>query len=283
MKEKLTALGLRNAKQAGNKLAMVTAYDHPTAALIDRSPVEIILVGDSVGNNVLGYEGTSPVTMEEMLHHLRAVTRGAPHTLIVGDMPFGSYQVSPQQAVANAIRFAKAGADCVKLEGGVAFADTVQAIVRAGIPVMGHTGLMPQTLPPSAWRVQGKDASTAKQILDDTIALAEAGACSMVLEAIPASLAAHITERLPVPTIGIGAGPHCDGQVLIWHDMFGLHDFRPKHNKLYANLGEIIAGALGQYHQDVTTGAFPIAEHSYKMKDEELAAATRRIDENAVK
>ncbi len=279
MKEKLTAVGMRAAKERGRKLTMVTAYDQPSAVLVDRSPIDILLVGDSLANNVLGYEGTAPVTMEEMLHHLRAVVRGVSHTMVVGDMPFGSYHVSPQKAIANAIRFMKAGADCVKLEGGAALSETVRGLVHAGIPVMGHVGLTPQTLPPSAWRVQGKDVESARQILDDARALERAGVCSMVVEAVPAALAAHMTRNLSVPTIGIGAGPHCDGQVLIWHDLLGLHEFSPRHNKQYANLFVTIGDALDTYHREVSSGMFPAAEHSYTMKDSILEAAIRQEDE----
>jgi 3-methyl-2-oxobutanoate hydroxymethyltransferase len=275
LKEKLTAAGLRAAKVHGHKLAMVTAYDQPSAVLVDRSSIEILLVGDSLANNVLGYEGTSPVTMDEMLHHARAVVRGAAHTMIVGDMPFGSYQVSPQEAIANAVRYMKVGADCVKLEGGVAYATTVRSLVQAGIPVMGHIGLTPQTLPPSAWRVQGKDVASARQILDDARALEEAGACSVVVEAVPASLAAEITRQLSIPTIGIGAGPHCDGQVLIWHDLLGLHEFSPRHNKQYVNLSATIGSVLDAYHREVSDGTFPAAEHGYSMKESILEEVLR--------
>lgn len=273
LKEKLTAADLRAAKTRGQKLAMVTAYDQPSAVLVDRSPVEILLVGDSLANNVLGYAGTTPVTMDEMLHHLRAVARGATHTMIVGDMPFGSYHVSPQDAIANAVRFMKAGADCVKLEGGLNHAGTVRSLAHAGIPVMGHVGLMPQALPPSAWRVQGKDVASARQILEDAQALERAGACSIVLEAMPTPLAAQVTQRLSIPTFGIGAGPYCDGQVLIWHDLLGLHEFSPRHNKQYANLFATIGSALDTYHREVINGEFPAAEHGYSMKDSVLAEA----------
>ncbi len=277
MKEKLSAPALRATKGAGRTLKMVTAYDYPSAVLADRSPIDIILVGDSLGNTVLGYEGTARVTMDEMLHHLRAVARGAPRTLIVCDMPFGSYNVSPEQAIENANLLVKAGADLVKLEGGVAFAATVRALARAGISVMGHTGLMPQTLPPSAWKVQGRDASSAKGIMYDAAALEEAGVSAMVLEAVPARLAAHITAQVSVPTIGIAAGPACDGQVLVWHDLLGLNEGHGRHVKRYANLGETIADALARYCADLDAGAFPTEEHSYKMKADELAAAVREM------
>ena len=273
VKTKLTAADLRGAKEHGRRLTMVTAYDHPSALLADRSPVDLILVGDSLGNNVLGYENTAAVSMEEMLHHLRAVVRGAARTMVVADMPLGSYQVSIQSAIANAVLFLKAGADCVKLEGGAAFADTVRGLTRAGISVIGHAGLMPQTLPPSAWRVQGRDAAAARRILDDALALEAAGACALVLEAIPSPLAAHITGSLRIPTIGIGAGPDCDGQVLIWHDLLGLHEYSPRHNKQYALLYQEIGQALETYCREVTAGEFPTARQGYSMKEEDLRAA----------
>jgi 3-methyl-2-oxobutanoate hydroxymethyltransferase len=278
-KNKLSVAGLRAAKGTGRRLKMVTAYDYPSAVLVDRSAVDIILVGDSLGNNVLGYDGTTQVTMEEVLHHLHPVARGAPHTMIVADMPFGSYNASPEQAIQNANRFMKAGADCIKLEGGTAFAETVRALVRAGVPVMGHTGLMPQTVHPSAWKVQGRDAPSARRIIGDAMALEEAGVCSLVLESVPARLAAHITAQVTVPTIGIAAGPACDGQVLIWHDMLGLHNQHLRHVKRYANLGDVIVGALERYCADVDAGDFPTDEHSFKMKVEELVAAVRDMQE----
>jgi len=279
MKEKLSAPALRAAKGTGRRLKMVTAYDYPSAVLADRAPIDIILVGDSLGNNVLGYAGTVQVTMADMLSHLRAVVRGAAHTLIVADMPFGSYNVSPEQAIENANLLVKAGADCVKLEGGVAFAATVRALTHAGVPVMGHTGLIPQTLPPSAWKVQGRDAASARGIMYDAAALEEAGACALVLEAVPARLAAHITAQVAIPTIGIAAGPDCDGQVLVWHDLLGLTEGHGRHVKRYANLGETIAGALTEYCAEVDAGAFPTEEHSYKMKADELASAVRAMRE----
>lgn len=276
-KEKLSVAALSAAKGAGRKLKMVTAYDHPSAVLADRAPIDIILVGDSLGNNVLGYEGTTAVTMADILHHLRAVVRGAPRTLIVADMPFGSYNASPEAAIENANQLMKGGADLVKLEGGVAFAATVRALVRAGIPVMGHTGLMPQTLHPSAWKVQGRDASSARGIMYDAAALEEAGVCALVLEAVPARLAAHITAQVAVPTIGIAAGAGCDGQVLVWHDLLGLTEGRARHVKRYADLGDTIGGALARYCADVDAGDFPAEEHGYKMKADEFAAALRQM------
>jgi 3-methyl-2-oxobutanoate hydroxymethyltransferase len=276
LKAKLTVPALRTAKQEGRKLTMVTAYDYTSAVIADRSPVDMMLVGDSLGMVMLGYSGTTQVTMEEMLHHIRPVVRGASGTFVVGDMPFGSYNVNAEQAVRSANRLVKAGVDCVKLEGGVQFFDTVRALVRGGIPVMGHVGLTPQTAPAlGGWKVQGKDAEAARQIIDDALALEQAGACSVVLEMVPAPLAAHITARLSIPTIGIGAGSQCDGQVLVWHDMMGLYDkLQPRFVKQYADLSRVLAGALEQYCSDVLSGAFPGPEHSFKMKPEELAAAT---------
>lgn len=277
MKEKLSVPALRAAKQAGRRLKVVTAYDYTSAVLVDRSPVDMVLVGDSLGMVMLGYSGTTEVTMDEMLHHIRPVVRGASSTFVVGDLPFGSYNVSPEQAVRSANRLMKAGVDCVKLEGGVQFFDTVRALVRAGAPVMGHVGLTPQTAGAlGGWKVQGRDSQAARQIIDDAMALEQAGACSVVLEMVPAPLAAHITERLSVPTIGIGAGPGCDGQVLVWHDMLGLYDrFQPRFVRKYANLGEQIGNALDQYCAEIDGGAFPGPEHSFKMKPEQLDAAIR--------
>lgn len=276
-KGKLSISALRTAKGRERKLTMVTAYDFPSAVLVDESPIEMLLVGDSLGNNVLGYAGTVAVTMDEMLHHLRAVVRGAPQTLIVGDMPFGSYNASPEQAIAHATQFVKAGAECVKMEGGVAFAKTVRSLVSAGIPVIGHTGLMPQTVHPSAWTVQGRDLSSAKAIIDDALALEAAGVLAVVLEAVPAQLASHITTTLSVPTIGIAAGPACDGQVLVWNDVLGLGKGQARHVKRYAALNETIASALAAYCVDVEKGEFPGQEHSYMMKPDELAAVLESI------
>ncbi len=275
-KQRLTIPTFRARKQEGPKLKLVTAYDFTSASLVDRSPVDAILVGDSLGMVMLGYSGTTGVTMAEMLHHLRAVVRGAPNTFIIADMPFGSYNVSPQQAVVNANELMKAGADCVKLEGGVPFAETVRALVRAGIPVMGHIGLTPQTAAAlGGWKVQGRDAGAARQLIDDALALEEAGVFSLVLEMVPALLASHITEQLRVPTIGIGAGSGCDGQVLVWHDMFGLYDrLQPRFVKRFAEAGAAIAAGLQAYCDEVDAGTFPGPEHAFRMKPEELRRAT---------
>ncbi|MDK2854947.1 MAG: 3-methyl-2-oxobutanoate hydroxymethyltransferase [Bacillota bacterium] len=284
-KRKVAIPQLKEMKKAGQKIKMVTAYDYPTAVLIDKTPIELILVGDSLGMVVLGYDGTVPVTMEDMIHHLRPVVKGAPHTLVVGDMPFMSYNVSREEAIRNAGRLMKeGGADCVKLEGGQVVAPTVRAIVDAGIPVMGHIGLTPQTASAlGGFKVQGKDAAVAAKLLADAQALEEAGAFAVVLECIPAQLARLITEKLTIPTIGIGAGPWCDGQVLVTQDMMGLFDrFIPKFVKQYANIGKIMLEAFERYAQEVDAGVFPDLDHSFTMKEEELAKLTRDAESNAL-
>ncbi|HYF76313.1 MAG TPA: 3-methyl-2-oxobutanoate hydroxymethyltransferase [Symbiobacteriaceae bacterium] len=275
-KERLNVPGFRAAKRAGQKIKMVTCYDYTGAVLADRSPVDAVLVGDSLGMVMMGYSGTTGVTMDEMLHHLRAVVRGAPNTFIVADMPFGSYNVSPQQAVANANELMRVGADCVKLEGGIPFYDTVRTLVRAGIPVMGHVGLTPQTAAAlGGFKVQGRDAEAARQIIDDAMAIQQAGAFSVVLEMVPAPLAQYISEHLSISTIGIGAGKECDGQVLVWHDMFGLYDrMAPRFVKRFAEAGQAISEGLAAYCAEVEGGTFPGPEHSFKMKPEELLQAT---------
>jgi len=254
------------------KITMVTAYDYVTARWVDKSNVDMILVGDSLAMVMLGHDDTLSVTMEEMLHHTRAVARGAKRALIVGDMPFMSYQVSVEQAVTNAGRFLKeAGAQAVKLEGGAAVVRQIRAIVDAGIPVQGHIGLTPQSIAQlGGFRVQGKTADAAKRLLDDAMALADAGCFSIVLEAIPAPIAEIITERVHVPTIGIGAGAGCDGQVLVIHDMVGLYDrITPRFVKKYEDLGSRMLDALNKFHDEVQRGIFPADEHSFKMKPEE--------------
>ena len=269
-KQKVTIPQLKDWKEQGKKIRMVTAYDYPTALLVDRSEIEMILVGDSLGMVVLGYGGTVPVSMDEMVHHIKPVVRGAKNTLIVGDMPFMSYNVSLEKAVENAGRLMKeGGADCVKLEGGLAMAPVVRKIVEAGIPVMAHIGLTPQTASQlGGFKVQGKDETAALRMLEEAQALETAGAFSIVLEAIPAPLAKLITAKLSMPTIGIGAGVHCDGQVLVLHDMIGLFDrFTPKFVKKYANVSEEIMTALNTYAKEVEAGEFPGPEHSFTMKD----------------
>ena len=273
-KVKLTPRGLQDLKIQGRKIKMITAYDYPTALLVDSSPMDMILVGDSLGMVVLGYESTVPVTMDEMIHHTKAVVRGARNTFVVADLPFMSYQASKEEAIRNAGRLIKeGGADAVKLEGGAAVANTIGAIVAAGIPVMGHLGLTPQTATAlGGLKAQGRDAAAAKAILADAKLLEEAGAFSLVLEAIPAQLGELITRELSIPTIGIGAGPYCDGQVLVLHDALGLFQrFVPKFVKRYAGLSEIIAEALDTYCGEVERSEFPGAEHCYNMKADEFA------------
>ncbi len=272
-KQKVTIPALKEMKEQGKKLRMVTAYDYPTGILVDKTDIELILVGDSLGMVVLGYDGTVPVTMEEMIHHCKATVRGARNTLIVGDMPFGSYNTSLSDAVHNANRLMKeGGADCVKLEGGLTVVETVRAIVNGGIPVMAHIGLTPQTASAlGGFKVQGKDAAAAERMINEALKLEEAGAFAIVLEAIPAPLAEIITKKLTIPTIGIGAGVHCDGQVLVTHDMIGLFDrFVPKFVKQYANVSQDIVAAFNAYAEEVATGKFPGPEHSFTMKDEVL-------------
>ena len=277
-RKKITPVDIQAMKDEDKKIAMLTAYDYPMALLEDRAGVEIILVGDSLGMTVLGYENTLPVTMDEMIHHTKAVTRGARYALIIGDMPFMSYNMSEREAIFNAGRFMKeGGADAVKLEGGATVKETVRAIVRAGIPVMGHIGLTPQTMSMlGGFKVQGKDAKTAQKIIDDALLLEEAGAFSVLLEAIPAPIAKKITERLNIPTIGIGAGVHCSGQVLVVHDLLGLFDrFTPRFAKRYVNLGESMLKAFASYREEVQKGEFPSDQHSFHIDEKELSKIDR--------
>ena len=259
---------IRDMKMKSEKIAMLTAYDYVTAKLIDELGIPLILVGDSLGMVVLGYRSTIPVTMDEMIHHTKAVIRGADNALVVGDMPFMTYHVDTSQALRNAARFIQeGGAQAVKLEGGESVSDTVASIVQCGIPVMGHIGLTPQSIHQlGGFRVQGKTSEAARQLLQDARALEEAGAFSVVLESVPAPLAKLITERTNIPTIGIGAGIHCDGQVQVINDILGLYtDFVPKHAKRYAALAENIKTAVGAYISDVSTQIFPTEEQSYSM------------------
>jgi 3-methyl-2-oxobutanoate hydroxymethyltransferase len=256
------------AAKGQRKLSMLTAYDYSTALWVDRSGVDMILVGDSLAMVMLGHEDTLSVGMTEMLHHTRAVTRAAKRALVVGDMPFLSYQVSVEQAVLNAGRFLQEGrAQAVKLEGGARVLAQVQAMVAAGIPVQGHLGLTPQSAAQlGGFKVQGKSAEAAKVLIEDAQALAEAGCFSIVLEAIPAAIAARITASVAVPTIGIGAGADCDGQVLVVHDVLGLYErFRPRFVKQYAQLGEEMLKALTQYREEVEQGLFPGPEHGFSI------------------
>jgi 3-methyl-2-oxobutanoate hydroxymethyltransferase len=265
---------LKAMKHRGEKIAMLTAYDYPTAKLLDQAGIPIILVGDSLGMVVLGYDSTLPVTMEDMIHHTKAVVRGSERAIVVGDMPFMSYQISVADAVRNAGRFLQeAGATAVKLEGGAAVVETVRALVSFGIPVMGHLGLTPQSLNQlGGHKVQGQTPAAAVKLLSDAVALQEAGAFAVVLEGIPAPLGKLITEKLSMPTIGIGAGPHCDGQVQVLHDFLGLYpDFVPRHAKQYARLSDEIQGAVQRYIREVQSGTFPTAKESFSMDETILA------------
>jgi 3-methyl-2-oxobutanoate hydroxymethyltransferase len=271
-RKKVTISDLQQKKQNSQKITMMTAYDYPTASLVDQSGIDTILVGDSLGMVVLGYESTVPVTMNEMLHHCKAVCRGATYGFVIGDMPFMSYQISTEKAVHNAGRFIKeSGCDSVKLEGGSEVASVVKAIVRAGIPVCGHIGLTPQTATKlSGFKVQGKDAESARELVRSSKDLEEAGAFMIVMECIPDLLAAKITQELSIPTIGIGAGKDCDGQVLVYHDLVGLFErFTPKFVKQYVKLAPDIKAALMKYKAEVESGAFPGPEHTFEMNPEE--------------
>lgn len=281
-RKKVTILSLKSKKEKGESITMLTAYDYPTGLMVDQAGIDIILVGDSLAMVVLGHENTVAVTMDEMLHHCKAVARGAKNPLLVGDMPFMSYQVDVKEAIRNAGRFLKEGGmDVVKLEGGRDMAPTVKGIVDAGIPVMGHIGLTPQTISKlGGYRVQGKDIATAKALIDDGLALEEAGAFSLIMEAIPGPVARLITERVGIPTIGIGAGPDCDGQVLVTHDLIGLFDrFVPKFVKQYTNTFSTIIEALESYRDEVVAGTFPGPEHGYSMSDEALQALLKEFGE----
>jgi 3-methyl-2-oxobutanoate hydroxymethyltransferase len=275
---RITINQIKEMKQKGEKIAMLTAYDYTTAKIIDEVGIPLILVGDSLGMVVLGYETTIPVTMEEMLHHTKAVVRGTKRALIVGDMPFMTYHLSVSEALKNAARFIQeGGAQAVKLEGGVTVAEKVKRIVECGIPVMGHLGLTPQSIHQlCGLKLQGKTPEAAAKLLKDAKALEEAGAFAIVLETVPAPLAALITREISIPTIGIGAGVGCDGQVQIINDILGsFTDFVPKHAKRYANLAEIMSKAISQYYQEVKAGSFPTDEHSFTMDESLLAELTK--------
>jgi 3-methyl-2-oxobutanoate hydroxymethyltransferase len=272
---KLPLPELLELKRRGQKVAMVTAYDFPSGRIADEAGVELVLVGDSAGMVVLGNESTVPVTMDELLMLTKAVTRGAKRPLVVADMPFGSFQVSDDEAVGNAVRFVKeAGADAVKLEGAGPTLSRVQAIVGAGVPVMGHVGLTPQSATMlGGFKAQGRTAAKAEQLYEDALALEAAGCFAVVLEAVPAPVAAAVTEALQVPTIGIGAGASCDGQVLVWHDLLGLYEGKaPRFVKRYADLAAEARSALESYAADVREGRFPEEQHTYTIPDEELDA-----------
>jgi len=265
-RKKLTACAVKKMKRVGEKIAALTAYDYPTARLADEAGADVVLVGDSLGMVVLGYDNTLRVTMADMLHHAAAVTRARPSALVVGDMPFMSFQEGKHQAVRNAGRFVQeAGVDAVKLEGGRGFAETVERIVRASIPVMGHVGLTPQSiLEFGGYRIQGKSPEDADRLLEDAKALEAAGCFSVVLEGIPWRVAQRITQELTIPTIGIGAGPHCDGQVLVMHDVLGMFPkYAPKFVKRYAEVGDVMRDAFARYVKEVKEGAFPTLDYSY--------------------
>ena len=277
---KLPITELSEMKARRQPIVMVTAYDAPGGRLADQAGADLVLVGDSAAMTVLGHDSTVPATMEEMLILTRAVTRGASRPLVIADMPFGSFQVSDEDAVRNAIRFVKdAGADAVKLEGAGAMLSRVRAIVDAGIPVMGHLGLTPQSATMlGGFKAQGRSAEKALRLYDDARALEAAGCFSLVLEAVPAPVAARITHDLSIPTIGIGAGPDCDGQVLVWHDILGLYDGRAaRFVKRYAEIGDSIRSALAEFASDVRERRFPEEQHTYAMPDDEL-----RVFEGAV-
>ena len=280
-RKKVTVPRLVAMKARGEPITMLTAYDYTGACLVDAAAIDVILVGDSLGMVMMGLDTTLPVTMDEMLHHCRAVARGTKYAHLVGDMPFMSYQAEVAEAVRNAGRFLREGGmDSVKLEGGRAMADTVRAIVAAGIPVMGHIGLTPQSISKfGGMRAQGKTAIAARRLVDDALALEAAGCYAIVLEAVPAPVAAIVTERIGIPTIGIGAGAGCDGQVLVYHDVLGLFDrVHPPFVKEYARLSETIVEAFNAYREDVVAGRFPAEEHTYPMSVEELAAFQQALE-----
>ncbi|MGH2384266.1 MAG: 3-methyl-2-oxobutanoate hydroxymethyltransferase [Candidatus Limnocylindria bacterium] len=261
-------------KRAGTKIVMVTAYDHPSARLASEAGIDLLLVGDSAGNNVLGYETTVPVSMDEAVMLTGAVARAKPRALIIGDMPFGSFQASDEEAVANAVRLVKSGADAVKLEGAGPMVSRARAIVGAGIPVMGHLGLTPQSATMlGGMKAQGRTAANARRLLDDARELEAAGCFSLVLEAVPARVATHVTAALTIPTIGIGAGAGCDGQVLVWHDLLGVNQGAgPRFVKRYADLAGEIRRGLETFATEVRSGAYPADEHAYKISEDELRA-----------
>lgn len=275
--EKVTIPTLKKMKKEGKKITMVTAYDYPTAVLADQAGVDIILVGDSVGMVMLGYSSTLPVTMNEIIHHAKAVVRGAKRSMVIGDMPFMSYNASVEEAIKNAGKLLKVGCDAVKVEGGIEVEKTVKAIVDAGIPVMGHIGLTPQRFALlGGYKLQGRDAVSARKIIEDARALERAGAFAILFELTTMEVAKIITEELTIPTIGIGAGPYCDGQVLVITDILGLTMWTPtpKFAKQYVNLSEIILNALKNYVNDVRWGKFPTEEHSYHMEKGEFEKLT---------
>jgi 3-methyl-2-oxobutanoate hydroxymethyltransferase len=268
MDNRISITDLKAKKKRGEKIVMFTVYDYPTADLVDEAGVDIAFIGDTLGMVVLGYDTTVPVTMEEILHHTKAVTRGTTRAHVLADMPFLSYQVSTEDALRNAGRLLKeGGAQSVKLEGGIQVAETVRRIVDAGIPVMGHLGLTPQSINQlGGYKIQGKTPKAAVKLLNDAVALEQAGAYAVVLECVPVHLAKAITDRISIPTIGIGAGPNCDGQVQVFHDLLGLYqEFLPKHARRYAHIGDTIRDAVRAYAEDVRAGRFPTEAESFIM------------------
>ncbi len=277
--KKVTAADFAAMKESGEKISMVTAYDYSTARLVDGSGIDSILVGDSLGMVMLGYEDTVSVTMEDMIHHCAAVTRGTERALVICDMPFMSYQTSVYDAVKNAGRIMKEGrAGAVKLEGGTDFAEHIEAIVKASIPVCAHIGMTPQSVNAfGGFKVQGRSVEAAKRVIEDAVAVEKAGAFAVVLECVPTRLAEYISGILTIPTIGIGAGVGCGGQVLVYQDMLSMYsDFTPKFVKKFADVGSVMRGAFEDYNRAVKDGSFPAAEHGFKINDEVLAAVTGR-------
>lgn len=273
-----TIRSIQKMKQQGERIPMITAYDYTSAQLADRAGFPMLLVGDTLAMVVLGHPSTLQVTLDEMVYHTRVVVRGSAQALVIGDMPFLTY-TSPEAALASAGRFLReGGAQAVKLEGGALVVPMVQRLVASGIPVMGHLGFTPQSVHQLGVRVQGRQASQARQLLDDALALEQAGAFALVLELVPAPLAREISARLRIPTIGIGAGPWCDGQVQVWHDLVGLYtDFVPRHAGRYATLAETLGGALQRYIADVQAGSFPTMDHASTMDEAELQEALRQL------
>lgn len=276
---RVTVSQIREMKQKGEKVTMITAYDYATARIVDGVGIPLVLVGDSLGMVVLGYETPIPVTLDDMVHHIKAVVRGTKNALVIGDLPFMTYHTSTADALRSVARFIQeGGCQAVKLEGGMHMAETVHRVVECGIPVMGHIGLTPQSIfQLGGFRVQGRSPQAALKLYKDAKALEEAGAFAIVLETVPAPLAAFISEKLSIPTIGIGAGAGCDGQVQVIHDILGLYaDFVPKHAKKYADVGETIRKALTEYYDEVKQGAFPTEAQSFKM-DAEVIAEVRKL------
>lgn len=279
--KKISILDIRRKHAAGEPIFQITAVDYPSALQVDRAGIDMILVGDSLGMTALGLDGTVPVTMEMMIHHAKAVVRATKSAMVIGDLPFGAYHASTAQAIGNAVRLLKeGGCDVVKLEGGEDMAATAAAIVRAGIPVEGHIGLTPQLVAKlGGFKVQGKDVTTSVQLVRDAQALEAAGCFAIVLEAIPDRIAKIITETVSIPTIGIGAGPHCSGQTLVLADMIGMFDsFVPRFAKQYCHVAPQIGEAMKQFMADIKSGQFPLPEHSFTIKDEEYEAVLKALE-----